>query len=152
MIITIEKKNDPVIQRIKQYDPALYEALRKSDRLDVPLTEVHGFGVSGNVFVQDDAFPPMCMGKDLRLDLIVHSFITVPTGADFKADIRKRDHGFSILKDLLVFPAGFDGVIERSEFGIDTFKRDEVLICDMKQVGSTIVGHNMTIFMYFTIL
>jgi hypothetical protein len=152
MILTIEKKNDPIVQRVKQTHPHLYEALRKSDRLDVPLTEVHGFGVSGDVFVQDDAFPPMCMGKDLRLDLIVHSFVTVPTGADFKADIRKRDHGNSILKAQLVFPAGFSGVIERSEFGIDTFKRDEVLICDMKQIGSTVAGNNMTIFMYFTVL
>ena len=152
MIIQIERKNDPIIQRIKQSDPALYEALRKADRIDVPLQEVHGFGISGDVFVKDNAFPPMCLSSNLRLDLIIHSFITAPTGADFKADIRKRNHGFSILKAQLIYPAGFDGVIERAEFGIDTFKRDEVLICDMKQIGSTVAGNNMTIFMFFTIL
>lgn len=152
MILQVEKQNDVIIQRIKQTDPALYEALRKSDRINVPLQEVHGFGVSGDVFVKDNAFPPMCLKNNLRLDAIIHSFITPPTGADFKADIRKRNHGFSILKDLLVYPAGFDDVIERAEFGIDTFKRDEVLICDMKQIGSTVAGNNMTIFMFFVVL
>ena len=152
MIIKVEKKNDPIVQRIKQTDPHVYEALRKSDMIDVPLREVHGFGVSGDVFVMDNAFPPMCLKHNMRLVLLEHSFITAPTGADFKADIRKRDHGYSILKDQLIYPAGFTEVIERAEFGIDTFKRGEVLICDMKQVGSTVVGNNMTIFLYFDLL
>lgn len=155
VILKVEKENDPIIQRLKHEYPSLYEALRKADRIDVPLQEVHGFGVSGGVFVEDDAFPPMNCKNNLQLDLIIHAFGTPPTGADFKADIRKRHPGSvspSILKDLLVFPAGFTGVIERAEFGIPAFKRDEVLICDMKQVGSSFAGDNMTIFMFFTVL
>lgn len=149
MILQVEKRNDAIVQPIKQKDPRLYEALRKSDRIEVPLQEVHGFGVSGDVFVQDNAFPPLVIQHSLRLRLLCLGFIDPPTGTDFIADVRKRQSGCSILKAPVVFPDGFTELIERSEFGIATFERGDVLICDMLQVGSANPGTLMSMYLYF---
>jgi hypothetical protein len=152
MILQVEKRNDAIVQQIKQADPRLYEALRRSDRIDVPLTENRGFGVSGAVSVGASMFPPMIFWRRTQLHLIQLTFNTVPTGADFIADIKKRATDASILKAPLIYPASFVGVVERAEFGIDTFDRGDILICDITQVGSTVAGSNMSLSMIFNVL
>lgn len=152
MILQIEKKNDPIIQRIKQTDPALYEALRKPDRITFTTYEDHVFGCSGDVEIGVDIFPPMILSKNVKLDLIQITFRDPPTGADFISDIRKRSHGNSILKASIVFPAGFTETIERAEFGIDTFNKGDVLISDVLQVGSATPGSMLTMYLRFIVL
>jgi hypothetical protein len=151
MIIQVEKQNSAIVQGLKQENPRLYEALRKSDRIDVPTKEVHGFGNSGTVEVGNSLFPPLIITHPLTLVLILLTFNTPPTGADFIADIKKRSTGASILKAPIIFPAGFTGVVDRNEFGISTFAKYDVLICDILQVGSTVPGSFMNMYMHFNI-
>jgi len=152
VIIQVNKQNDALVQSIKQQDTRLYEALRKSDRIEVPPLEIHGFGVSGDVAVGTSVFPPLIITHAVKLVLALLTFNTPPTGADFQANIRKRSTGASVLKAPIIFPAGFTGVIDRNEFAIDTFAKYDVLICDVLQVGSTVPGSYMNFYLLFDLV
>ncbi len=151
MKLTVRKNNDALIQSIKQSDPRLYEALRKSESVDFTLQQVRCFGVSGEVYVGNNQFPPMILQNDVELISIITAFGTPPTGADFLADIRKQSSQCTILKDSLSFSAGYPSIKEITEFGISKFSRGDVLICDMLQIGSTYAGSMLSILLTFNL-
>lgn len=152
MKLTIRKNNDALVQQIKQNDPRLYEALRKTESINFTSQVVRCFGVCGEVYVENDAFPPMILHNAVKLVSVITAFGTPPTGADFLADIRKRSSQCSILKDNLIFPAGFNSIREINEFGIDTFSKGDILLCDMLQIGSTYAGGHLSILLTFNLL
>ena len=152
MNINIVKENDPLVQPIKQKDTRLYEALRKPDRINVPILEMHGFGIDGDISVGQNLFPPIVLFRDLQLTELAFAFRNPPTGADAHVDIRLKKSGCSILKKYLIFPDGFTDTVWRHEFGINTFKHGDVLLCDVLQIGSSTPGSYPSITMSFNTL
>ncbi len=152
MKLTINRNNDTLIQSIKQSNPRLYEALRKSEIVDFDLYTCHGFGISGDIAVDTDAFPPAIITADCELVKIFVAFRVPPAGSDAVLYVYKGSTSCGILKSNLSFPAGFTGVKEFSEFGITSFKAGETLHGNLTQVGSTTAGTGLTVSFLFRLV
>jgi hypothetical protein len=142
---------------IDDFDYVVRKELRRlqdelTKRLEVgPNTEIHGFGVSGNVYVATNAFPPLIFERPATLTRIMACFNVAPVGADFHADIRLRSTGLTILSSQIVIPDGSTAIVEYNTFGKSTFSKDDILLCDMTQVGASVPGRLLSIFMYFSV-
>lgn len=114
-------------------------------------TEVHVFGVSGAVSVVTNGFPPLIFEHSVSLIALHTCFNVAPTGTDFHADIRLRSTGLSILNSQIVIPASSTAVVEYTSFALSSFAKDDVLLCDVTQVGSGVPGSMWAAYMLFKV-
>ena len=114
-------------------------------------TEVHVFGASGMVYIVTSGFPPLIFEHSVNLVSLLTCFNVAPIGSDFHADIRLRSTGLSILNSQIVIPAGSTSIVEYTSFAKSIFAKNDVLLCDITQVGSSTPGTMWTAYMLFKV-
>ena len=128
------------------------DLLKKVTALGGADTETHVFGVSGQVIVITNGFPPLIFEHSVQLVSLLTCFNNAPTGADFHADIRLRETGVTILSSQIVIPDGSTSVVEYTTFAKNSFVKNDVLLCDITQIGSINPGSMWTAYMLFDVI
>jgi hypothetical protein len=98
-------------------------------------TETHVFGVSGDVALCTNGFPPLIIQHNVTLVQVNTVFLHPPVGANFTALIRIQELFRPVILSITI-PNGSYNIVEYTTFGRTSFKKGDILTCDITQIGS----------------
>jgi hypothetical protein len=103
------------------------------------------FGLNNNLVVGDDLNPHYISLFEQDLETCLFKVKVAPTGQDVHCQVRVNSTS-DLFSSSIVVPAGDNTVQLKNDFNIPSLHFMDVLTFNISQIGSTVVGATLTVF------